>query len=195
MLQLSIPKPCHEDWNGMQPADQGRHCNACAKTVIDFTSMSDDEVKNFLLSKADERVCGRFNSDQLHRINISLPEDIFEYRLPWWKHFLAASLVAFSMLMFSCTTTVNGEPLLSNAITDSVPKPKPSVRHTLGRIVPPKKITDSIPPKCTVKGDVAVDPAPVYPIMGAVAQPVPPPKEKPVIMGKLKPPANRNKKS
>lgn len=33
---LNIPKPCHEDWAGMTPAERGRHCAACDKVVRDF---------------------------------------------------------------------------------------------------------------------------------------------------------------
>lgn len=32
-LKISIPKPCHEDWNGMHPVfgTTERHCDSCAK--------------------------------------------------------------------------------------------------------------------------------------------------------------------
>jgi len=44
---------------------EGRHCTACDKTVVDFTLMSDDEIKTYLLSKKDTRVCGRFYAYQV----------------------------------------------------------------------------------------------------------------------------------
>ena len=62
MLKITIPKPCHEDWNKMTENQEGRHCNSCMKTVIDFTRMNDDEVRNFLVSKKEEHVCGRFQN-------------------------------------------------------------------------------------------------------------------------------------
>jgi hypothetical protein len=55
MLKINIPTPCHEDWNAMIPNAQGRHCNACVKTVVDFTSMTDDEVKYFFLIKKKKK--------------------------------------------------------------------------------------------------------------------------------------------
>ena len=65
-MRLSIPTPCHEDWSAMTPAAQGRHCAACAKTVVDFTTMSDAEVVRHL-RQSSGRVCGRVKPRQLDR--------------------------------------------------------------------------------------------------------------------------------
>ena len=109
MLTISIPTPCHEDWNKMTPDETGRHCSVCVKSVVDFTNMSDEEVKHFLLNKkGDERVCGRFKQTQLHRIIIELPQNIFSLQMPLWKKFLAACLVVFSTTLFSCETKIKG---------------------------------------------------------------------------------------
>ena len=51
MLKITIPQPCHEDWDKMLPNPRGRHCNACAKTVVDFSIMSDVEVQQFFINK------------------------------------------------------------------------------------------------------------------------------------------------
>src|SRR6187399_793357 len=105
MFKITIPTPCHEDWNKMTPDETGRHCRACAKSVVDFTHMSDEEVKHFFVNKkGDERVCGRFKQIQLHRIVIELPQNIFSIQMPLWKKFLAACLVVFSTTLFSCET-------------------------------------------------------------------------------------------
>jgi len=65
-MHISIPKPCHEDWTAMTPNEQGRHCNVCCKTVMDFTGMNDEEVKYFFIKKKKEApVCGRFKNEQL----------------------------------------------------------------------------------------------------------------------------------
>lgn len=107
MLKISIPTPCHEDWNKMTPGETGRHCSSCAKSVIDFTGMSDEEVKHFFINKkASEHVCGRFKQTQLHRITIELPQNIFSIQMPLWKKFLAACLVVFSTTLFSCETKI-----------------------------------------------------------------------------------------
>src|SRR6476620_4114253 len=105
MLQITIPNPCNEHWDSMTPNEQGRHCCSCAKTVVDFTQMTDDEVKNYFIGHAKERVCGRFNTTQLKQLHIDLPQNIFELQLPLWKQFLVASLLAYSVMLFSCTTS------------------------------------------------------------------------------------------
>jgi hypothetical protein len=111
MLKVSIPEPCHEDWDLMVPDNQGRHCSTCAKTVVDFTNLSDEEVKQFFVNKKAERVCGRFRNEQLHRITIELPQNIFFLPMPFWKKFLVASLLAFSAAIFSCDTIVQGKAI------------------------------------------------------------------------------------
>jgi hypothetical protein len=125
MLKITIPTPCNESWDAMLPNDQGRHCHSCVKTVVDFTQMNDEQVKYFLLNSNAEHVCGRFNTQQLHRISIELPQNIFQLAtaMPWWKRFLLASLLAFSTMLFSCSTSVSGATLKGEMmIKDTVPK-------------------------------------------------------------------------
>ena len=110
MITISIPKPCHEDWNEMTANEQGRNCNVCCKTVFDFTSMSDEEVKYFFVNKKkEESVCGRFKNEQLQRINITLPYNIYKISMPLWKQFLTACLLAFSSMLFSCDALVGND--------------------------------------------------------------------------------------
>lgn len=88
-ISIQIPISCHEDWDNMTSATQGRHCNSCQKTVIDFTSMTDTQLANFFKTK-NENVCGRFYSDQLNNeITIS------KSTLPWLKYFFTITLPAF----------------------------------------------------------------------------------------------------
>ena len=65
-LYIHIPKPCQEDWQQMTPVTNGRYCDSCAKQVVDFSTMSDVEVLNFL-SRSTGKLCGRFSTDQLQR--------------------------------------------------------------------------------------------------------------------------------
>lgn len=64
-ITLSIPTPCHEQWNQMTPTEKGKFCAACSKEVIDFTQSSDEHLFKSLQSK--ENLCGRFRPSQLNR--------------------------------------------------------------------------------------------------------------------------------
>lgn len=71
-IQISIPQPCHEKWADMTPADKGRFCTSCQKTVIDFTRSSDREIAKAL--RSDKHLCGRFMPLQLDRDLVILKE-------------------------------------------------------------------------------------------------------------------------
>lgn len=71
-IQISIPTPCHENWQAMTPADKGRFCASCQKTVIDFTKSSDREIASVL--KNTENTCGRFRGGQLDR-DLVIPKE------------------------------------------------------------------------------------------------------------------------
>ncbi len=85
-IKLSIPDPCQENWDNMTPGHQGRFCNSCAKTVIDFSQMSDPEVLNYFSRVKNEKVCGRMYPDQLDRAIQSLPTKTFLWR---WNYIIA----------------------------------------------------------------------------------------------------------
>lgn len=63
---LSIPEPCHEDWNKMTPVEQGRHCAVCAKNVVDFANDTDEAIIKFF-KNYNGSTCGRFSDEQLNR--------------------------------------------------------------------------------------------------------------------------------
>ena len=65
-LQLSVPKPCHENWDNMTPNERGRHCDSCNKTVVDFSLFSDRQLIEFF-TKATGNICGRVSQFQLQR--------------------------------------------------------------------------------------------------------------------------------
>ena len=63
--KISIPNPCHEDWNNMDPISEGRFCHACQHVLTDFTQLSRQEIAHYIQQNKNSRICGRFRNDQL----------------------------------------------------------------------------------------------------------------------------------
>lgn len=101
MLFISIPQPCHENWNEMIPAAQGAFCKRCSKIVVDFTQLSDEEVQNYFLDNRGQKTCGRFRDDQLAETGNPL-RSLLASALPFWKKFLAIVFILFGGLLTSC---------------------------------------------------------------------------------------------
>lgn len=63
-IEIKINEPCHENWDTMTSKAQGKFCASCATDVVDFTNMTDDQVKSYFTNYSGS-VCGRFNTSQL----------------------------------------------------------------------------------------------------------------------------------
>ena len=87
-INISIPKPCHENWEAMSPEDKGRFCGVCKKTVFDFTKATNKEIIEHL--SKNQNTCGRFVSSQLNRDLIISKEKS--------SHWVIATAAVFSFL-------------------------------------------------------------------------------------------------
>lgn len=114
-MKLSVPSACRQSWSDMQVVKNGRYCNACQKTVIDFTAMTDAEVIRHFQQNA-AATCGRFTSDQLNR-NLFLPRKPF----PFLKYLIFVSLPAF---LFSLKTEAQVQPAATKASPVTLKKQK-----------------------------------------------------------------------
>jgi hypothetical protein len=120
-IHLSIPEPCHENWDAMTPADKGRFCASCQKAVIDFTNMSDRQIAEFF--KTSHSVCGRFYQEQLDR-DIRIPKK----RIPWVRYFFQFSLPAFLVSIKASAQkhrTLIGDTIYCTPIMDKTAMPAP----------------------------------------------------------------------
>ncbi|MEO6539808.1 MAG: carboxypeptidase-like regulatory domain-containing protein [Ferruginibacter sp.] len=93
-LQLTIPEPCHENWQQMTATDKGRFCNACAKEVVDFSTMTDMQVLNYFSALTHEKVCGRALPEQLNR-TISRPI-VAKRKLFWYWNYIVMVFIFFT---------------------------------------------------------------------------------------------------
>lgn len=91
--KIVLTNPCSENWNSMQVDALGRFCQSCQKSVIDFSSKSDDEIKTFLKDRKGEKLCGRFYVHQVERIRIEIDPNLLISAIPFWQKFLAIVLV------------------------------------------------------------------------------------------------------
>ncbi len=92
---LQIAEPCHQNWDAMTPQLQGRHCQSCAKTVVDFTLMTDGQILSYMKTAKGE-TCGRFYNDQLDRALIQ-PKYPKWYLSGMWKYVISSFLIAKSI--------------------------------------------------------------------------------------------------
>jgi hypothetical protein len=169
MQKISIPKPCHEKWEDMVPQGNGSFCGQCSKVVVDFTAMTDEEVQNYFIQHAHEKLCGRFKSEQVNSINIEIPSYLIYTEPSLLKKFLLITLVVFGTTLYSCTnsegTVAGGTTFVMNS-TDTVPK-----EHTIGKIATPVDTTKKSckNPESEIMGDVALLSADTIKPMGEVA--------------------------
>ena len=97
-FKLTIPKPCHNNWEEMLPNEKGRYCLDCSKTVIDFTNFTDEAIKEYFTIN-QQSTCGRFYKKQLDRITIRIPGYVLQKKLPRWKQFLLLLLICFGSMV------------------------------------------------------------------------------------------------
>src|SRR5262245_21716859 len=90
-LTINIAAPCKENWDAMSKTGDGRFCNSCQKTVVDFSHLSDQQLLNYF-SKNGMNTCGRFHNDQLNKTILHL-----DNKQNVWKNFykVAATVLAF----------------------------------------------------------------------------------------------------
>ncbi|MDB5269355.1 MAG: hypothetical protein JWP58_2395 [Hymenobacter sp.] len=93
-VSLSVPQPCHESWVSMTPTATGRHCAACAHTVVDFTLKTDAEILAYLAGAAGTRTCGRFAAGQLER---PLQRVVPVAPTARWRAWLAAAVAVWAV--------------------------------------------------------------------------------------------------
>jgi hypothetical protein len=82
----------------MQGNDQHRYCFLCSKSVVDFSTKSEQEILK-MLSNTSENVCGRFSKEQLIKINKK--EHSLHPMQKWLTAIGSACLLSFPLVLFS----------------------------------------------------------------------------------------------
>lgn len=98
-MKITIPQPCHEDWNAMTAAEKGRHCAVCDKVVKDFSRMAEKEIMQVITS-TEEKICGRLHINQLQPAGLT-QQVSFRWKKWVWGKFLVPLLAYFSLQVAS----------------------------------------------------------------------------------------------
>lgn len=91
---IRLASPCDQKWETFQPTPQGAFCHSCAKDVVDFTKMTDQQIVEYFKSKPASR-CGRFRPEQLATYPVQTETVNTGWRL--WK----AGAVALALAVMS----------------------------------------------------------------------------------------------
>lgn len=113
---VTLPDPCHENWEAMHEVEKGRFCMSCQKQVVDFSLMSDSEILH-VISQSQGNGCGRFSLEQLNR-----PLSEQKIQRPWHKYFVRFALPA--LLIGQKAKAQMGMPAF-NPTTVQTPQPTP----------------------------------------------------------------------
>ena len=97
---LKIDKACQEVWDSMLTDNDGRFCELCEKSVIDFTGLSQKETFK-ILKKSKGGICGRITHSQIKTPFLDITEPT-KYRLPHSKAVASIMLLASLSSIQSC---------------------------------------------------------------------------------------------
>ncbi|WP_312322329.1 hypothetical protein [Soonwooa sp.] len=134
-MKISIPKPCHENWDQMTPAEKGKYCGICSKNVTDLTTMSDDQILNELQSNTD--ICVVANHSQMNRnLEYSFINSLFS------KFALGVILTSAGIVSINAQQKENQQTTKGKVTHISANKDTNNVR-VMGKMayIPPKKDT------------------------------------------------------
>ena len=115
-FKITIPKPCHENWNTMAPEEKGRFCGSCSKTVVDFTKKSTTAIQDYLVENKNQAICGHFYKKQLNSVTIEIPHITFQQQLSSQKLFILALFFVMGTSLFSCQYSDGKKQKIENII-------------------------------------------------------------------------------
>ena len=135
---ISIPKPCHEDWNKMTPDAKGAFCGSCKKSVYDFSKKTDEEIIEVFEKEEKGKVCGRFTPAQLTRPVVSFGNPTITSRLAIFAY---ALLMVFGAALFTGADAYGQEMMKGEVDVKEMPLGKVAV---IEKVVEPVTATKEV---------------------------------------------------
>jgi hypothetical protein len=162
--RISIPKPCHEDWNKMTPDEQGAFCSVCNKSVHDFSSKTEAEVEHILMHAEEGKICGRFSTRQIQPVqDLEIPFHLIPQNISPFRAFALAVFLVFGTALFGITDAfgqgMKGKVCIRKEITPPVKQESLALLGDVSYVPVKKKAVEPLPPvKCTMtKGEVKLN--------------------------------------
>jgi hypothetical protein len=157
-ITLTVPKPCHEDWNAMTPGSAAgmtaRFCDSCQHSVADLTRATDAELVALFTSDSRPK-CARFDPRQLDRL-LGAPEPS-RSALPVAAFTSLLAVAAGQEAVAQGDVHVKGKPAIER------PAPPNTLRMGKPRIDAPQAIDTAAAP--IKMGEVAPVPRSIPPVI------------------------------
>ncbi len=146
-MKIKIENPCNEDWNAMKIGLVSRHCDACEKSVFDFTNKTKEEILTFLIQNQNKSICGRFKKTQIDFHHDELEVIIEGLKTQKNNKYAFAILSLACLAMVSCSSEVDNEDPIMGQIETEI-----AITDTTQDSVPACEVQ-----KRKIKGNVALD--------------------------------------
>lgn len=127
-VKVHIPKPCSENWEAMLPAERGRYCLNCQKTVVDFTQKTDAEILAYLSNQG--YTCGRFTSSQVLAAH-ELPKSFLQQ---WKTTFATAALFIGTKLAVITPAFAQKSAITTLSASQAIPENKTPIFEPDGNL-------------------------------------------------------------
>lgn len=116
---ISLATPCSQKWETFEPTSSGAFCQSCAKEVVDFTVLTDQQIIDFFKNKP-LNTCGRFRSEQL--TSYRYDTDVIN---PGWKLWKAGTIALMLALVSKPSLgQINEKPKVEQGVDDTIPQEK-----------------------------------------------------------------------
>ncbi|MEX0274837.1 MAG: carboxypeptidase-like regulatory domain-containing protein [Flavobacteriaceae bacterium] len=119
-LNISVKKPCHENFDTFKSTKKGGFCGNCQKEVIDFSKMSDSQIIDVIRTN-NGSLCGRLSVAQLHRPIQGTSSGLL-------RRSMGFAAIALLGVVGVPTMQAQGEATVNTRISKEVPQQKYVVR-------------------------------------------------------------------
>jgi len=113
ITQITQPQPCHQSWDSMSAVENGRFCSSCSKAVVDFTTMTNQQIIDHLSASAGN-LCGRISTSQFNEVNYQLAKPA-PAKAGIWKRLM------LTLTMLASLSYVKGQTGVEKAKTEQAP--------------------------------------------------------------------------